>query len=162
MRFHLLALAALFFSSMQTVALAAVPPPTMTISETEETVFSIGLRFSFGDLSPEVVGAVRNTVTDTSSDVTGIQFDVAVPLFGENPGMPKVRLLGLLGDRNILGQAGVGFNFGSNQPMVSGGVQGPNVEGGINVELDGGFDPFIGLNLFDRPSGPTTTTIPPS
>ncbi len=89
-----------------------------TLTETEETMFSIGLRFSFSDMAPEVVGAVRDTTTDTDGDVTGIQGEIAIPLSGEHQGKAKVRVLGLVGDRDALGQAGVGFNFGSGQMMA--------------------------------------------
>ena len=42
------------------------PPPTNVTkhSSSEETIISIGLRFSFGDMIPKVVGAVRRTTTD--------------------------------------------------------------------------------------------------
>ncbi len=127
--------------------------------DNEETIFSIGLRFSFGDMAPEIVGGVRNTNTDKNSDVTGVQGDIAIPLSGANQFKPKVRVLGLSGNRDYLGQAGVGFNFGSNQPMFSAGVQGTNVEGGFNLGLDGTFDPYAGLNLFGEPAAPKTKVI---
>lgn len=139
--------------------------PVSVKKSSEETIFSIGLRFSFGDMVPKVVGGVRRTTTDKSSDVTGFQADVAVPLTPDAFMKPEVRVLGLAGDRDALGQAGVGFDFGSGQAFVSGGVQGPNVEGGVNVGLGGKFDPYLGANTFGRPSGPKNKTImilPPS
>ena len=97
--------------------------------------------------------------------VTGIQADVALPLTPDAFSNPEVRILGLAGDRDALGQAGVGFDFGSGQAFVSGGVQGPNVEGGANLGVDGKLDLYLGANTFGRPSGPKKKTIaimPPS
>lgn len=135
-----------------------VPVTKTTTSDSNETVFGIGIRFSFGDMAPELFGAVRNTTTDEDSDVTGIQGDVSIPLGGPNLGNPEFRVLGLFGTRDLLGQAGVGFDFGTNQPFASGGVQGTNVEAGVNVGLGGDFDPYVGVNTFGEPSGPETKT----
>lgn len=146
----------------------AVPVTTTSTTDSNETVFGIGIRFSFGDMAPELFGAVRNTTTDEDSDVTGIQGDVAIPLGGPNLGKPEFRVLGLFGNRDVLGQGGVGFDFGTNQPFASGGVQGTNVEAGVNVGMDGEFDPYLGVNTFGEPSGPdtktktTTVMMPPS
>ena len=163
MRFRSVALSVLLFLVAPAYALAAFcTAPATVVRDSEETLFSIGLRFSFSDLVPEVVGAVRNTTTDKDSDVTGIQGDISIPLTGEFQGQLKVRVLGLIGNRDALGQAGLGFNFGSGQPMISGGVQGTNVEGGVNVELNGEFDPYVGVNLFGRPDGPDIVIVPPT
>ena len=147
-------------AALQSVALAGTAVSTPVITEKEETMFSFGLRFSFGDMAPEVVGSVRRTTTETDSDVTGIQGEVAIPLSNENSNDWKFRILGLFGDRDFLGQIGGGFNFGSGEPIVSGGVQGPNVEGGVDLQ-NNGANPYFGLNMFGRPSGPTTRIITP-
>ena len=140
----------------------AGPMVTTTTTDSNETVFGVGLRYSFGDMAPELFGAVRNTTTDEDSDVTGIQGDVAIPLGGPNAGNPEFRVLGLIGNRDLLGQGGVGFDFANNQPFAAGGVQGTNFEAGINLGLDGNFDPYIGVNTFGEPSGPDTKiTSPP-
>lgn len=135
--------------------------PTVERSDKTETVFSFGLRFSFGDMAPEIVGAVRNTTTDKNSDVTGIQGDVSVGLDPNNGGKVKVRVLGLAGDRDALGQAGAGYDFGSNGGFLSVGVQGENIEGGLNVGANGMFDPYVGANTFGRPTGPKTKVTTP-
>ena len=169
MRISAAILTAIMLICTASIAQAGVsPPPTVTTTTTTdstETVFGIGIRFSFGDMAPELFGAVRNTTTDEDSDVTGIQGDVAIPLGGPNLGNPEFRVLGLFGTRDLLGQAGVGFDFGTNQPFASGGVQGTNFEAGANVGLGGDFDPYLGVNTFGEPSGPdtkTTTTELPS
>ncbi|MDZ7823248.1 MAG: hypothetical protein U5K75_03870 [Ahrensia sp.] len=56
---------------------------------------------------PKVTGAVRHTKTDTSSSVTGAQADIAIPLGGGGFANTEVRVLGLAGNRDILGRASV-------------------------------------------------------
>lgn len=155
------------FSAIAGSAIPVMPMPAPAqLQESEETVFSIGLRFSFSDMAPDLVGSVRNTTTDTDSDVRGIQGDIAIPLTKENQGNVKIRVLGLFGDRDVLGQAGLGYNFGTSNPMLSGGVQIPYFEGGVNLELDGKVDPYVGVNTFDQPEAPTVIApmmiVPPT
>lgn len=144
--------------SLPILLLAAVSLSSCSIvdinEDMDETMFSFGLRFFFGEKTPELVGAARNTTTDENSDVTGFQADIAIPLSKESNGKPTVRVLGLFGEREVLGQAGIGYNFGTNQTMFSAGVQIPNFEAGFNVEADGKFNPFAGVNTFEEPTVP--------
>ncbi|MDO8352813.1 MAG: hypothetical protein Q7T14_05075, partial [Aestuariivirga sp.] len=89
------ALFALFFFMLLAPQWAAAgipaPPPTSQYSGKSETVFSLGIQFDFGDMQPEIVGAVRHTKTDDDNDVYGGKLDVAVPLLGDDNFMPTVR-----------------------------------------------------------------------
>jgi hypothetical protein len=118
----------------------------------DETKFSIGLRFEFGDVvKPSVVGAVRKTHTDVNNQVTGAQFDVAVPFGPDQNFAPTLRLLGIYGNTNIQGLAGVGFDFSENQGILAVGAQIKHLEGGVHVDFGGGFAPYVGVSTYGGP-----------
>jgi hypothetical protein len=118
-------------------------------SSKSETVFSLGIQFEFGDMQPEIVGAVRHTKTDDDNDVYGGKLDVAVPILGDDNFMPTVRILGLAGSRDVQGEAGLGFDFAAQQALVGAGVQVPYVNGGVNWQFDGEWHPYLGVNTYD-------------
>ena len=137
-----------------------VPPPS-EYSGKSETVFSLGIQFDFGDMQPELVGAVRHTKTDDDNDVYGGKLDVAVPLLGDDNFMPTVRALGLAGSRDFQGEAGLGFDFASQQALVGAGVQVPYVNGGVNLQFDGEFHPYLGVNTYDGAPSRQLVPLPP-
>jgi hypothetical protein len=130
-------------------------------SSKSETVFSLGIQFDFGDMQPEIVGAVRHTKTDDDNDVYGGKLDVAVPLLGDDHFMPTVRALGLAGSRDFQGEAGLGFDFASEQALVGAGVQVPYVNGGLNLQFDGEFHPYIGVNTYEGAPSRRAVPLPP-
>lgn len=134
---------------------------TVTYSKNNDTAFSVGVQYDFGDMQPELVGSVRHTVTDTENDVTGGKVDLSIPLTGDNH-MPTMRAMGVAGSTDVQGEFGLGYDFGSAQALVAGGAQGPYVNGGINYQLDGKFAPYIGVNtLKDAPDANSTILPPP-
>lgn len=138
------------------------PPPTTQYSGKSETVFSLGIQFDFGDMQPEIVGAVRHTNTDKGNDVYGGKLDVAVPILGDDNFIPTVRVLGLAGSRDVQGEAGLGFDFAAQQALVGAGVQVPYVNGGVNLQFDGEWHPYLGVNTYDgAPSRKSETVLPP-
>ena len=143
-------------------AAAGVPLPAVSYSDRSETVFSIGIQLDFGDMQPEIVGAVRHTNTDEDNDVVGGKLDVAVPILGEDNFMPTVRVLGLAGSRDVQGEAGLGFDFASQQALVGAGLQIPYVNGGVNFQFDGEWHPYLGVNTYDgAPSRKSEQVFPP-
>lgn len=114
-----------------------------------ESIFSLGIQFDFGDMQPEVVGSFRHTKTDTGNDVTGGKLDLVMPVLGEDRFMPKIRAMGLMGSTDVQGEAGIGFDFATQQPLVGVGVQAPYAYGGLDVHLDGEFHPFVGVSSYD-------------
>jgi len=118
----------------------------------DETTVSIGLRFEFGDVvKPSVVGAVRRTNTSTGNEVTGAQVDVAVPIDPDGNFSPVVRLMGVFGNPNLQGLAGVGFDFDGNKGFVGLGGQAGHFEGGVHVEFDGSLKPYVGVSTYGGP-----------
>ena len=133
---------------------------TTTFSGSEETVFSVGLRLEFGDIvKPSVVVGVRRTETDTNNDVTGALAEIAIPVAPNSTFIPSFRVMGIFGDTNVQGLAGIGFDFDKNQFLVGLGAQGNFVDGGVNIKADGSISPYIGGSSYDGPSTRKETTI---
>lgn len=131
---------------------AGVGPPTPPVYVHvggDETVASIGLRFDFGDMNAEVVGAVRHTNTNSSNDVAGALGEIAFPIMGEKRFVPTVRAMGILGVPDVQGLAGVGYDFAEGQALIGAGVQGPFVEGGLDWYFNGDLHPYVGINSYD-------------
>ncbi len=113
-----------------------------------QTSASIGLRFEFGDNAPEIVGTVRQTYTDASHTVTGGLAELAIPLTNKKHFGPKIRAMGLVGSPSFQGEAGIGYDFANQQPLIGIGIQGPYIEGGANYLLDGEFHPYLGVDSY--------------
>ncbi len=142
-------------------ALPPPPPPISSVTGTSETAAAIGLRFEFGDNAPEIVGTVRHTYTDTNNTVTGGLAELAIPLTNKKHFGPKIRAMGLVGSTSVQGEAGIGYDFANQQPLIGVGIQGPYIEGGANYLFDGEFHPYLGIDTFgSAPSATTTIVIP--
>lgn len=131
-----------------------------SLSDNRDTTFTIGLRFEFGDIKrTSLVGTVRSTETDTNNDVTGALADIAVPILIDNElpdyaageGNPTVRALGIVGNLDIQGQAGFGYDFSKNKALFALGAQGRYIDGGLHIENDGVSIPFLGLSTYEGP-----------
>lgn len=146
---------------------SAVFTDVTTNSNNRDTTFTIGLRFEFGDIKrTSLVGTVRSTETDTNNDVTGALADVAIPILIDNElpdyaageGNPTVRALGILGNLDIQGQAGFGYDFSKNKALFALGAQGRYIDGGLHIENDGVSIPFIGVSTYEGPPSHKETT----
>lgn len=136
-----------------------VGPQTM-ISETDETVASIGLRLEFGDVvKPSIVGAIRHTETDIDNDVTGALAEIAVPLTKDGFSASTFRVMGIFGNTDVQGLAGVGFDFGDGQALIGVGAQTDYVDGGLNFKFDGTVTPYVGASTYYGPSNRNVTTV---
>lgn len=128
--------------------------------------FSIGVQWNFGTMTPEVVAAFRRTETRPHQQVYGGQVDLAYPInFAQPLQWPTVRALGLAGNRDAIGQAGLGVQLGSGAPVLALGIQGPYSTAGVNYVTGQGFQPYFGVNSFARAVAPrlvTTGTTPGS
>jgi hypothetical protein len=153
------ALAIAIFAVTQ-IAMAGTPVvPVTTITGTDDTRVGIGLRFEFGDNTVQVVGSVRHTYTNTDNNVTGALAEIAVPVFPDTNFAPKVRAMGSFGNTTFQGEAGIGYDFANEQPLIGVGIQGPYVEAGANYLFDGEFHPYIGVDTYGGAPGATSTTV---
>ena len=70
--------------------------------------------------------------------------------------------MGLIGSPSVQGEAGFGYDFANNQPLIGVGIQGPYVESGANYLFDGRLHPYLGANTWgNAPSRNTIVTPPP-
>ena len=155
----LLLLAVFMYSSISFAGSISIPGPALNqFAENDETVVSIGLRLEFSDVvKPSIVGAVRRTETDTDNDVTGVMADIAIPLSPEGFSPGVFRVMGIFGDTDVQGLAGLGFDFRNNQGLVGLGAQTDFVDGGVNLGFDGSVTPYVGVSTYDGP--PSRTAV---
>ncbi len=116
----------------------------------DSTAAFLGLRWDLGSAGPALSGGVRYLRSDDGEQVYGAQVDASLPLTGDIH-LPKLRLMGIAGTVDVQGQIGGGFDFARDTAIISGGVQGPNVEGGLDFGLDGSLAAYLGVNSLKRP-----------
>ena len=124
-----------------------------------DTIFSLGIQWDFGDSVPQAMVAVRHTQTQTDDSVFGAKLDLAIPLNVKDHFQPTFRALGLAGTRDLQGEAGVGFKIGPNDMIFGGGVQAPFVNGGVNYIMNKTIAPYFGMNMLGRAPSPTSKII---
>ncbi len=125
------------------------------LRNTWDTRFSVGLQWNFGTMLPELVLAVRRTDTTPHNQVYGGQADISFPINLADPlQLPTVRALGLAGNRDAQGQAGIGLQLAHWAPLAAVGLQVPYASGGANYVLGQGLQPYGGVNAFSRVSAP--------
>lgn len=122
-----------------------------------ETLGFVGLQWNFGTSTPELTFGVRRTETNTSDHVTGGKLDFALPLDMKNLNLPTARLMGLYGNRDIQGEAGVGLQLKDFKPLIGLGAQVPFANFGANYVFHKGWDAYVGANSLRKPAKPTLT-----
>jgi hypothetical protein len=137
----------------------AMAAPAQTVYSTRHEVAAlIGLQWNFSSSAPELVLGARATSTKSSDRVNGVKFDIAIPLSEAKWTKPTVRVLGVVGNRDVLGEAGVGYSFAASSFVLAAGVQGPFVNAGVNYLIGSSLMPYIGVNSFNRPRKAKKTT----
>ena len=143
-----LALSTMAIANFASAGIAVAP----VYGSQNETLFSLGIQFDFGDRQTQVVAGARRTHTDSNNEVTGAKLDIAFPIVPFVPAEPTIRLMGLAGTPDFQGELGVGIDLGSNSPLVGAGVQAPFTNGGLNYVFGEGLEPYLGLNtIMDAP-----------
>lgn len=132
--------------------------PVASFESVSETVASAGIRVDLSTLQPQLVGSIRYTETSADNQVIGAMGDLAVPLSGKTFLRPSVRALGIYGDTDVQGTAGVGYDLGHNKTLVSIGALLDYLEGGINILGDGSLKPYLGATLYEGPAERRTVT----
>lgn len=118
--------------------------------EESSTQAFLGMRWDFGAAGPALTGGVRVLKSNGEDGVYGVQADGSLPLTGDSH-LPKLRVLGLFGTKDVQAQVGGGYDFAIDSAIISGGLQGPYVEGGLDYGLDGSLAPYIGVNSLKAP-----------
>ena len=128
--------------------------PTYTLKERLSTIFSVGIQWDFSDSQPQLVAGVRRLDTRPNGDVAGGKLDIALPLGFDKPLDPTIRAMGVVGTRDIQGEAGLGWKIMSSRAVAAVGVQAPYTNGGVNYVFGDGLKPYLGVNTFSRAPGP--------
>jgi hypothetical protein len=132
---------------------------TTSLRSQSATRFSIGLQMDLYTGEPQLVAAIRHTVTLPHNQVYGGQGDISLPLNLTQPlQMPTIRALGIAGERNVMAMLGGGVVLGSFLPVATAAVQVPYATAGANYVYGRGFQPYAGVNSFARAVAPRVVT----
>ena len=130
-------------------------PASPLYGAVNETRFLVGLHWNFGDVRPELVLGVRRTETTSDEQVFGGKLDVAIPLTTDIAALkPVVRLMGVVGNRDVQGEAGGGIRLLDWQPLIAADIQAPYSTAGANYFFTDGLKPYIGIDSLARPRAP--------
>ena len=101
-----------------------------------DTTGFVGLSFSIGDgsFTPHIDLGVRETNVDTSGFVSGGEANLSVSLKDWND--TQFRVLGLVGENWLLGNAGIGWDIGKHSFILNGGAQAPYVRAFVDYAVD--------------------------
>ncbi len=143
------------------VACARARAVAVAQASVDETRFMVGLHWNFGDVRPELVLGVRRTETLSDDQVFGGKLDVAIPLTTDIATLkPVVRLLGVVGNRDVQGEAGGGIRLLDWQPLIAAGIQAPYSTAGANYFFTDGLKPYLGINSLVQPKAPNRPLAP--
>ncbi|MEO8312765.1 MAG: hypothetical protein ABI520_16465 [Caldimonas sp.] len=152
---------------VQAHAGATLPPagtdPTITRTGRHDNRFYAGINWNFGvrDGATVVVG-YRGAKVSSGGHVDGFKAEIGYVLSGAPSGLAEARLKYLNGSRSAQGEAGVGFSFASQAPLVNLGVQGPYANGNYDYLFGKGSLGSIGVNTLGRARKPTETATCPA
>jgi len=138
-----------------------VVPPTFSLipatgggSKTETKAY-VGLNWNLGGgVTPALVlGAFRAKV-QSDGDTTGGNLAFHLNLAGGiKPG--KLKLSYINGQENLQGEAGIGYDFLKNAPLLGLGLNAPHIAAGVDAYMGPGFVPYAALHSqgeFDKPN----------
>lgn len=160
---RLLAIATLFLGLFSTASIAQAPPP----SSVDDTNAYVGLNWTFGSDGQGLEGiiGVVHASTDSNGDTTGARLSFHFD-FANGTNGSKIKLTGLFGDPEKQGEAGIGFQFGSNRFFGVVGGNSRHVNAGADIGFDGWWDGYLGfhsIGVFEEPGGFVTVVVgPPS
>jgi hypothetical protein len=129
-------------------------PATGSASETKTRAFA-GLNWQLGGgMTPALVLGVSRVKVKSDGDTSGGNLAFHVNLAGGvAPG--KLKLSYINGKENIQGEAGIGYDFLKNAPLLGLGVNGPYIGAGVDAYMAHGFIPHVTLHSqdeFDKPN----------
>ena len=139
------------------VVVAPTPPcttatcvsPTVSGSRTDNKLL-VGINWSFGaKVVPELLVGFRSIKTKESGRASGAGIDLTFP-FGNGIAFDKVRLIGLDGRNDALGQLGFGYSALAKGFLFNIGAEVPYAMAGVDYIGGAGWVPYAGLHTQGR------------
>lgn len=151
------------FSTLAGAALAGTAPVAVPSGSVTDTSAFVGLNWTFGrdNSGLEGVVGVAHIETKPNGDSTGARLQVMLDL-SNGVGFKKVKLTGMSGTRDAMGELGFGVGAGGGL-FATGGLWVPYGNAGTDYHFDragdlNGFEPYIGVHSLGRPDLPLGTT----
>lgn len=130
-----------------------------------QTRFYGGLVWSLDkkqSLVPDVTLGIRVLGVSSNNNVSGGDFSIRVGVY-DKLSIDSARLLYVGGNRNVQGNAGVGYSFTNNQILGVAGAQAAFGRAGSDYQFGANkFNPFIEVNTIQRPNQVSPNQSTPS
>ncbi|MFC3615473.1 hypothetical protein ACFORG_17085 [Lutimaribacter marinistellae] len=126
------------------------PPPAGVATNSSDTTLYVGLNLLFGSGAPTLEGilGVASGETDTSGDVTGGKAALHFRL-NDGFGLRKFKITGLVGDEDVQGELGFGYNFESQSFLGVLGANGKYWAAGADYDFTTGLEGYIGAHSIE-------------
>jgi hypothetical protein len=119
--------------------------------------FFVGINWNFGSSGPELVLGARSVRMNASGRGDGARLDFTFPFSG-GISFDKIRLSYVNGHNSAMGEFGFGYSFLQKTPFVTGAIQAPYLQLGVDYLFSGKFMPFVGVNTLKKPKAATSGT----
>ncbi len=111
-----------------------------------------GLNIQFGAKITSMLSVgYRHADVDNDGDPSGADIGLNIGM----DGLHSIKLKGFTGNKCAQGELGAGYNFKTNGLLLTGGIQGGHIAGGVDYNMGGGFSPYLGANTiscYDEPN----------
>jgi len=129
--------------------------PSIATKQTDNKFYA-GLNWAIGgSFTPQLLFGFRSAKVSSNGDVYGNDVSMSVRLDKFGPG--KLKLAYFDGTQNVQGEAGLGYDFASNQFLGGFGLHGPHINGGLDYLFGGKFEPYLGIDSIGRYNKPSVT-----
>ncbi len=139
-------------------ALSASAAPAAT----DESVYA-GLVWELGQkatLAPSVTVGVRSLHVDSGNGLDGADLSLRVRL-KDGFAFDSSRLVYVGGERDLMGNVGVGYSFANKEVLGTAAIQGPHSRLGADYLLQSrSVKPFIELNTLSKPDSVVIPAVP--
>ena len=135
---------------------------TLALAENEDRVYA-GLVWDLGQSAsfvPSVIAGVRTLHLNNGSSLDGADLSVRITL-KDGVALDSSRLVYVGGERDLMGNVGVGYSFVNKSVLATVAIQGPYTRAGVDYELQNAtVRPYVEVNTLDRPkSGVGSVTV---
>ena len=136
------------FEILQAQVPVAPPPPTVVQKDVRNQVAFATLNWYIGtSLLPNILVGYRDTTTEVNNNVKGGSISISYNT-KENT-LDQFKVIGIAGNTDIVGEAGVGYSLYQQQFFANVGIQGLYMDAGLDYSLNNKLGYYIGVTTVD-------------
>ena len=136
---------------------------TAALAETDDSVYA-GLVWELGQnatIMPDVTVGARSLHVNSGNSVEGADLSLRVKL-KDGFGFHSSRLVYVGGERDIMGNIGVGYSFVDKDVLATVAIQAPYARAGVDFQIQNkALKPYVEVNTLDNVKSKLNTCAPP-